>query len=109
MEGNPLLRNDAFQNEHSRALFDAIEKLRSCNVDRVLELPQVTLDISSSIKKLNLLACHRWRPVRWQVIASSKSNRYTFPGCQQPMHSFSYTYRFAEGPGATGHANGGIN
>ena len=82
MEGNPLLRNDTFQNEHSRALFDAIEKLRSCNVDQVLELPQVISNIPSRIKKLNLLACHRWRPVRRQVIASSKSDRYTFPGCQ---------------------------
>ena len=109
MEGNPLLRNDAFQNEHSRALFDAIEKLRSCNVDQVLELPQVTLNAPPTVKKLTLLACHCWRPVRRQVIASSKSDRYTFPGCQQPMHSFSYTYHFAEGPGVTGYANGGVN
>ena len=42
MEGNPLLRDDAFQNEHSRNLFDAIDKLRSCVAKQDLELPEVT-------------------------------------------------------------------
>ncbi|KAK0509887.1 hypothetical protein JMJ35_007281 [Cladonia borealis] len=55
IEGNPLLRNDAFQNEHSRALFDAIEKLRSCNVDRVLELPQLIIVGDQSAGKSSLL------------------------------------------------------
>ncbi len=42
MEGDPLLRDDAFQNEHSRSLFDAIDKLRSCVAKQDLELPEVT-------------------------------------------------------------------
>ena len=60
-------------------------------------------------KKLTLLACHCWRPVRWQIIASSEFDRYPFPSCQQCMHSFSYTDHFAQGPGDTRDHNDGIN
>ena len=109
MEGNPLLRKDAFQNEHSRTLFDAIEKLRSCSVNQDLELPEVTLDTPPTIGKLTLLACHCWRPVRRQVIASSEFDRYPFPSRQQHMHSIPYTDHFAEGPEATRDDNDGIN
>ena len=109
MEGNPLLRDDAFQNEHSRNLFDAIEKLRSCDVNQDLELPEVTFINPPTIEKLSFLACHCWRPVRRQIIASSEFDRYPFPGCQQRMHSISYAYHFAEGPGGTRDDNDGIN
>lgn len=109
MEGNPLLRDDAFQNEHSRNLFDAIERLRSCNVNQDLELPEVTSKTPPIKEKLSLVACDCWRPVRRQVIASSKFDRYPFPSCQQRMHSFSYTYHFSEGPGATRNHNDGID
>ena len=101
MEGNPLLRDDAFQNEHSRNLFDAIEKLRSCDVKQDLQLPEVTLYTPPTIENLTLLACHCWRPVRRQVIASPEFDRYPFPSCQQCMHSFSYTDHFAQGPRVT--------
>ena len=82
MEDDSLLGKDAFQNEHSRNLFDAIEKLRSCNVNQDLELPEVTFDTSPTMKKLTLLACHCWRPVRRQVISSSEFDRYPFPSRQ---------------------------
>ena len=101
MEVNPLLRDDVFQNEHSRNLFDAIDRLRSCGANRDLELPEVTLNIPPTTEKLTLLACHRWGPVCRQVIAPSEFDRYPFPSRQQPMHSFSYTYYFTERPGAT--------
>ena len=109
MEDNSLLGKDAFQNEQSRNLFDAIEKLRSCNVNQDLELPEVTLDTPPTIEKLILLACHCWRPVCRQVIASSEFDRYPFPSRQRCMHSFSYTDHFAEGPEATRDDNDGIN
>ena len=109
MEGNPLLGDDAFQNEHSRNLFDAIERLRSCNVNQDLELPEVTITPPLTREKLTLVACHCWRPVRRQVIASSKFNGYPFPSCQQRMHSFSYTYHFSEGPEGTRNHNDSIN
>ena len=56
---NPLLRDDDFQTKHSRDLFDAIDRLRSCGANRDLELPEVTLNIPPTTRKLTLLACHR--------------------------------------------------
>ena len=98
---NPLLPDDVFQNEHSRHLFDAIDRLRSCGASQDLELPEVTLNISLTTAKLTLLACHRWGPVCRQVLASSEFDGYPFPSRQQRLHSFSYTYYFPESPGVT--------
>ena len=98
---NPLLRDDVFQNEHSRDLFNAIDRLRSCGANQDLELPEVTLNTPPTTEKLTLLACHCWGPVCRQVIASSESDRYPFPSRQQHMHSFSYTYYFTTRPDIT--------
>ena len=101
MEANPLLRDDVFQTEHSRNLFDAIDRLRSCGANRDFELPEVTLNTPPTTEKLTLLACHRRGPVCRQIIASSEFDRYPFPSRQQRMHSFSYTYCFTERPRVT--------
>lgn len=47
IEVSPLLSDDAFQNQQSRELFNAIDKLRSCGVDRDIELPEVEHPITS--------------------------------------------------------------
>ena len=39
--GNPLLSEGAFQTEHSRKLFDALDKLRSCGANEHVDLPEV--------------------------------------------------------------------
>ena len=106
---NSLLPDDVFQNEHSRHLFDAIDRLRTCGASQDLELPEVTFNISPTTAKLILLACYRWGPVCRQVIASSEFNRYPFPSRQQRMHSFSYTYYFTENPRITCDDNDSIN
>lgn len=36
-----LLSEDAYNNEYSRELFEAIDQLRSCGADRDIELPEV--------------------------------------------------------------------
>lgn len=36
-----LLDKDAFQNEHSQKLFEAIDELRTCGASRDIELPEV--------------------------------------------------------------------
>lgn len=41
IEINPLLSEDTFQNEHSRGLFDAIDRLRSCGASQDIALPEV--------------------------------------------------------------------
>ena len=38
---NPLLDDDAFQNEQSRNLFDAIDRLRSSGANQDIALPEV--------------------------------------------------------------------
>lgn len=41
-EVRPLLSEDAFQNEQSRRLFEAIDELRSCGANHEIELPEVS-------------------------------------------------------------------
>lgn len=36
-----LLSEDAFNNQHSRELFEAIDELRGCGANREIELPEV--------------------------------------------------------------------
>jgi hypothetical protein len=40
-EKTPLLSQDAFQNEQSQKLFEAIDELRTSGIERDIELPQV--------------------------------------------------------------------
>ena len=48
MEVNPLLSEDPFQSEQGQRLFEAIDEIRSCGVNRVegddaIGLPEVSL------------------------------------------------------------------
>jgi replicative DNA helicase len=38
---NSLLSEDAFQNEQSRRLFEAIDELRGCGANHEIDLPEV--------------------------------------------------------------------
>ena len=40
-ESTPLLTEDAFKNENSRRLFDAVDKLQACGASQDIELPEV--------------------------------------------------------------------
>ena len=42
-----LLSEDAFNNEHSRELFEAIDELRGCGANRDIELPEVRIPVPS--------------------------------------------------------------
>ena len=44
----PLLDEDAFQNEQSRKLFEAVDELRSCGANDI-DLPEVSLFPESGI------------------------------------------------------------
>ena len=41
MESPIILSNDAFQNERSRELFDAIDELKGCGASHDFDLPEV--------------------------------------------------------------------
>ncbi|KAL2054121.1 hypothetical protein ABVK25_005660 [Lepraria finkii] len=55
IEINPLLSEDTFQNEHSRGLFDAIDRLRSCGASQDIALPELVIVGDQSAGKSSLL------------------------------------------------------
>jgi len=69
-----LLTEDAFRSERSQQLFEAIDELQSCGANRDIDLPEVCQCRTVSVETLRLtrLACHRRRPVRWEVVAPAK-------------------------------------
>ena len=69
---NPLLDEDAFQNEQSRKLFEAIDELRSCGANNDIELPEVRLVLERGIYVNPRLARYRWGPVSWKVQSLAK-------------------------------------
>ena len=81
IEVNPLLSEDAFQNEQSRGLFDAIDRLRSCGASQDIALPEVNQLSSSSDGVLTDIACHCWRSVGGKIIAPPKPDRHPISSC----------------------------
>ena len=99
IEDKPLLDEDAFQNEQSRRLFDAIDRLRSCGASQDIALPEVTQMSSSSNRSLTNLACHCWRPVCGKIFAPPKLDGHPFSSCKQCVHQVSDTNHLATEPG----------
>lgn len=78
---NPLLDDDAFQNEQSRNLFDAINRLRSSGANQDIALPEVN-ELSHSRDELLIdTACHCWRPIGGKIIAPPESDRHPISSC----------------------------
>lgn len=73
-ESSGLLMEDAFSNERSQQLFEAIDELQSCGASRDIELPEVCecRMVYVETTQLTRLACHCRRPVRWKVVAPAK-------------------------------------
>ena len=94
MELNPLLADDEFQNKHSQRLFDVIDRLKSCDASQELELPEVDpLHPLTSIFLISI-ACHCWRSVRGQVVATSESYRHPLSGYVWRVYPISHAHCF---------------
>ena len=49
MECHPILGDDAFQNERSRELFNAVDELKRCGASQEIELPEVDIYSVSNV------------------------------------------------------------
>ena len=96
-EGPTLLNEDAFQNDHSRGMFEAIDEMRSCGANRDIELPEVRR--YGHCRTNFILTCaarYHWGSVRGKVLALAKPNGNSLSCRWSFMYQVPHPYHFSE-------------
>lgn len=93
---NPLLDENAFQNEQSRKLFEAIDELRSCGANNDIELPEVRSVPERKIYVNPQSARYRWGPVGRKIQSPAEFDRHSISSGWQIMHTVPNTYSITE-------------
>jgi len=98
-KNSPLLNEDPFASKQSKALFDAIDELRTCGAGQDLELPQVShcallFDFFQRTNKYIARNCGT--AISRKVILASKFDRHPLHCRRRLMYSICYTNHISE-------------